>query len=140
MNRKLKTRLPFLEQPKLSRKSQIQKQQYDRGTKSLPEISEGSNVLLHDGKGWRIKREVLRKVETPRSYIVQTDAGGQLRRNQQDILVTPEPTKESLSDEVEVGQESGSEDTTRETTSPPNYAYVTRFGRTIKPPVRYTDT
>jgi len=46
---------------------------------------------------------------------VQTESGGQLRRNRQDILVTPKPTKELQAEEAQVIQESEPEETTTTT-------------------------
>lgn len=50
MNRKIKTRLPELNEQEISTRSLKQKQHYDRHTKALPEIASGSTVRLHDGK------------------------------------------------------------------------------------------
>ena len=122
----------------MSGKSQ-QKQHYEKGTKTLPEISNGSNVRLHDGKSWSIRGQVIERAETPRSYIIQTEAGGQLRRNRQDVLVTqqPEPEGPKVPDcEEQTNPETSNElqsPPTEVQTSPPNsYAYVTRYGRAVK--------
>lgn len=76
MNRKLNTDLPDLGERSLSTKSLKQKQHYDKGTKPIPELHNGSNVRLHDGKGWSIRGQVVDKAETPRSYIIQTETRG----------------------------------------------------------------
>ena len=89
MNRKLKTHLADLGERTLSTESLKQKQHYDKGKNSLSEFHNGSNARLHDGKGWSIRRQVVDKAKTPRSCIIQTETGGQLRRNHQDILATP---------------------------------------------------
>ena len=36
---------------------------------------------------------MMARAETPRSYIIQTETGGQLRRNRQDVLVPQQPEK-----------------------------------------------
>lgn len=146
MNRKIKTRLPELNEQELSTRSLKQKQYYDRRTKALPEISSGSNVRLHDGKSWSIRGQVIERAETPRSYIIQTETGGQLRRNRQDVLVPqqPEPQgpEEPASEEFSNPEASNDLEVqpaqTKVQSGPSNsYAYVTRYGRTIKPPTRF---
>ncbi len=58
MNRKLRTRLPRMNQEKshldkaILEKQQKQKQYYDAKTKPLPPLAEGSTVRIHRGKSW----------------------------------------------------------------------------------------
>ena len=67
-----------------------QKAGYDRrhGVKSLPDLQPGEPVLVKlDGqKGWNQPAVVKQKLNVaPRSYIVETAGGGQLRRNRRHL-------------------------------------------------------
>ena len=61
-----------------------QKRYYDahHGVHPLPELHPGSPVLLKkdSDKGWSQPAEIIRQV-APRSYLLQTERGNQLRRN-----------------------------------------------------------
>ena len=96
MNRKLRTRLPRLKQETLHlkksvlEKQQKQKQYYDVKTKSLRPLAEGSTVRIQRGKSWNSMAQVMKKADTPRSYILQDETGRLLRRNRRDLLRTDE--------------------------------------------------
>ncbi|CAB4040233.1 Transposon Ty3-G Gag-Pol poly [Paramuricea clavata] len=96
MNRKLRTRLPRLKQETLHlnksvlEKQQKQKQYYDVKTKSLRPLAEGSTVRIQHGKSWNSMAQVMKKADTPRSYILQDETGRLLRRNRRDLLRTDE--------------------------------------------------
>ncbi len=94
MNRKLRTRLPRMNQEKshldkaILEKQQKQKQYYDAKTKPLPPLAEGSTVRIHRGKSWDSLAQVVKTADSPRSYILQDEAGKILRRNRRDLLHT----------------------------------------------------
>ena len=96
MNRKLRTRSPRLKQETLHlkksvlEKQQKQKQYYDVKTKSLRPLAEGSMVRIQRGKSWNSKAQVMKKADTPRSYILQDETGRLLRTNRRDHLRTDE--------------------------------------------------
>ncbi len=75
---------------------ETQKKYFDDRTqrKTLPLLEPGNVVRVHrdNPSDWRIKGEVIEKV-APRSYLVKTDAGGLLRRNRRDLLLTKKTDK-----------------------------------------------
>ena len=69
---------------------QKQKQYYDRVTKKLPELKVGDCVRVRLGRTWT-PGIISSKHNTPRSYLVTTESGGEYRRNRRVINRTPEP-------------------------------------------------
>ena len=67
-----------------------QKFYHDRSAKELAEIPTCSTVKIHNGKNWPTKAKVIEKARSPRSYVVETEAGQTLRRNCRDLLKTSE--------------------------------------------------
>lgn len=55
---------------------------YNKHAQNLPELLDGQNVHVQDpiSKLW-IPAKIISKAETPRSYIIETETGRQLRRN-----------------------------------------------------------
>ena len=105
MSRKLRTRLPTsksLLQPQPRCTSQIRhnlltRQQrlkafYDRGTRPLSNLHEGELVRMKRGRDWT-SAVVVKQHQAPRSYIVATPDGMQMRR----IHFHLQPTKEEAS-------------------------------------------
>ena len=105
MSRKVITRLPtsksLLEpQPRstsqichnLLTRQQRQKAFYDRGTRPLSKLHEGKPVRMKRGRDWT-PAVVVQQHQTPRSYIVVTPDGTQMRRNRFHL----QPTKEEAS-------------------------------------------
>ena len=104
-SRKLRTRLPTsksLLQPQPRPTSQIrynlltrqqrQKAFYDRGTRPLFKLHEGEPVRMKRGREWT-PAVVVKQHQAPRSYIVATPDGTQMRRNRFHL----QPTKEEAS-------------------------------------------
>ncbi len=95
-NRKLQTRLPRMNQEKLHLdkailgKQQKQKEYYDAKTKPLLPLGEGSTVRINREKSWDSLAQVVKRADSPRSYILQDEAGKILRRNRRDLLHTNE--------------------------------------------------
>ena len=76
----------------LELRQQKAKQQYDKNTVEKPELSDLQPVRVRnrETKRWE-PAHVVKKADTPRSYIVQRCAGGvPLRRNRQQIRATHE--------------------------------------------------
>ena len=63
---------------------------YDRKTKSLPEIPVGSTVRIQENNSRPVKGKVVEKSSAPRSCIVETEMGTERRRNREQLLVTNE--------------------------------------------------
>ncbi|XP_030745261.1 uncharacterized protein K02A2.6-like [Sitophilus oryzae] len=92
-NRKLQTKLPIKtellipskinyekEKEKLEQKRQEYKSYYDRSVRERKEFEEGENVVVKEGRIWE-PGKIIRKLEEPRSYIVQKENGNEIRRN-----------------------------------------------------------
>ncbi len=90
MHRKLRTRLPTVEQERALQPPNLkQKQYYDAGARSLKPLQEHDMVRIRTGKTWGLKAQVLKEV-APRSYHVLTEQGKVFRRNRRDLLKTAE--------------------------------------------------
>ena len=102
MSRKLRTRLPTFKsllepqarstsqvRHKLLSRQQSQKAFYDRGTRPLSTLHEGEPVRMRRGREWT-PAVVVKQHQAPRSYIVATPNGTQIRRNRIHLL----PAKE----------------------------------------------
>jgi hypothetical protein len=143
-----------------------QKKDYDRGTRPLAPLEAGDTVRVRISSTWE-PAQVTGKCDTPRSYDVITSGGQHLRRNRSQLLATKGPPPIVLQDvESNVpgegpGQPSHSvpisshelqpSNPTAEKsvvpsndqpctshTSPSSTGTVrTRYGRTVKPPVRF---
>ena len=73
---------------------------YNRGAKPLKQLEQGAKVQVykHDKKEWMPAQIVDTHDETPRSYIVQLENGGQCRRNRKDIIDLPANDKDKNDD------------------------------------------
>ena len=117
VSRKLRTRLPtpkYLLKPMPRPTSQVrqqllsrqrsQKNFYDRGTRPLPQLHHGEAVRIQQGSEW--KPVVVVKHVAPRSYIVATPDGTQMRRNRVHLQQTKEAAQVVSPDLEPVGNES----------------------------------
>ena len=99
MGRRLKTGLPIATEllksentgkvkKKLKSRQQKQKLYHDKhSSKEFKSLSQGQKVaVLHDKK-W-IPGTIVKKYQTPRSYVVETPSGTKLRRNRRHINTT----------------------------------------------------
>ena len=79
----------------------LQKNYYDRNTKSLPELDDGNTVRIKDKSSKKEWKKAV--VVAPRSYIAQDESGQLYRRNRQQLVKTPEkmglPVVSSLLDD-----------------------------------------
>ena len=128
---------------------QQQKSTYDRSAKPLPPLSVGDKVRMQTEKGYKTPAVVTNTSE-PRSYIVRTEAG-EYRRNRRHLLKVPDtnseeanepimPTKDLMKEPSKTDSVPTIQDNppTAQMNQTPNQ-YVTRSGRTVKPPQRYGD-
>ena len=95
MNRRLRTRLPdsddLLPSEKITSQTfQKQAQYYNVGAKELAPLLPGDSVHVRSDGEWRTKAVVEGQGQSPRSYIIKTEAGKRLRRNRQRLLHTKE--------------------------------------------------
>ena len=103
MGRRTKTRIPTSEvllKPQIIepgivydglQKSRVsQKFYYDRGSASLPRISEDDAIRIHTENGWE-PAEYIDRHRLPRSYVVKSGPQARLyRRNRNDLMITQE--------------------------------------------------
>ncbi|KAI8516719.1 hypothetical protein Bbelb_053000 [Branchiostoma belcheri] len=89
--RRYKTRLPTKIHPpadqeevmgKLTAAQEKSKKQYDRQAQQLPELVRGQTVHIQEPikKTWT-PGQIVGKADTPKSYVVETESGKQMRRN-----------------------------------------------------------
>ncbi|CAI9721422.1 Hypothetical predicted protein [Octopus vulgaris] len=121
---------------------------YNKHAQYLPEILGGQHVHTQDPitKTW-IPAQVVSRAETPRSYIIETESGRQLRRNRAHIRPTPEllrttcttpaalvttPTESSPQRAQTTYQQPNNTPQT-----PVRSTRSTRWRKNILPPVRY---
>ena len=73
-----------------------QKNDFDRrhNVKPLPLIPDDAEVWITTDRGQPVRGRVSGMSETPRSYCVDTDGGGRVRRNRQHLNVIPENREE----------------------------------------------
>lgn len=130
---------------------------YDRGTKSLPQLQPGDKVYVRDGKVW-VGAQVKSRDQNERSYWVQSDNGGIYRRNREQIMSVPNQGNAQVSPRIggryDVCDEHRDEAAPlastiapRSPTPPPppplprdGTYYVTRSGRTVRPPKKFVPT
>ena len=62
---------------------------YNRTAKDLPDIPNGTIVRIRENNTWPVKAKVIKKANTPRSFIVETEKGA-IRRNRHNLPVTDE--------------------------------------------------
>ena len=89
MNRYPRTSLPSVKLPKPSRiekSKRLYKHHYDKGVKNLPPLDKGQSARIHNKSDWSRKGIVIDKSPQPRSYLLATDKGTIITRNQRDLL------------------------------------------------------
>ncbi|CAB4009628.1 Transposon Ty3-G Gag-Pol poly [Paramuricea clavata] len=172
MNRRLRSRFPQTisqlnpripdrveVKTKLNLKQQKQKFYYDRQSKSITKLHERDRIRVRM-KGSRKPGVVTREEETPRSYRVQIDDGGEYRRNRRMLLksVEPDPVAEDMfSDEIPstrirsipslenvealatLDETQSQSSTITEIIPPSTEVRTTSRGRIIKRPSRFND-
>ena len=126
----LKPRWPDMEvirqKEELNRSKQEESFNIRHGARDLPILHPNTSVVLRGDN--KTPATIVQRTKDPRSYEVETQSGGVLRRNRRDL--------------VNIIPQSASEETTTEATTAPQTRDVpsdstTRSGRTSKPPDRY---
>lgn len=161
-NRKVKSNLPSIQilekdeevLSKMESKQQLHQARYDAHSRPLPELQPGQSVRIQHPISKKWDPAIMRRQceENPRSYIVETETGGQYRRNRKHIRSTGETfsftpkrnTDLTAHDTVATGTQgvhSSENENPQATTSHQNDQtsqladrYVTHYGRTVKAP------
>ena len=130
---------------RLAERQQKQKNYYDQHAHDLSHLEPGQDVRIqdHKTKEWQ-QGTIQEKCQEPRSYVVETENGKQLRRNRQHIRPTIRPVV-GHSLETQARQQSEHMDNstcqTNNEQGQDNEAvelvYRTRSGRVIRKPERY---
>jgi hypothetical protein len=111
------------------------KERYDQHAKDLPDIQPGTVVRIRakEDEKWNQLGKVVEKCAQPRSYRVLNDKGNVVRRNRRHLI----PCKDRFQirndfdyDDLEV--------TTRPSSPEPPNEIVTRSGRVVRKPTRYS--
>ena len=152
MSRRLRTQMPTIPtllkptisegiRERLTHRQQKQKGLYDRGAKPLPDLAPGDNVRYRVNKAWK-PATVIKRHENPRSYYIQTNHGTVIRRNRYHLKRINEavaPTQDSIDDECSV--DTSDNRPSPEVPPPPELSQPderrSRYGRIIRPPIRY---
>ncbi|KAL9967831.1 hypothetical protein ACROYT_G026128 [Oculina patagonica] len=130
---------------RLEERQELQRYYHDRSARHLPELASGQKVTIQDPATLKWKpAEVKERLTTvPRSYMVTTPAGGELRRNRTHIREVPQGNQEispELGGQIVSHAPSsaavGIQDTPGNQVSTDPGSYVTRSGRVIKAPER----
>ena len=125
-----------------------QKFYHNRLATELAEIPTGSTVRIHNGKNRPTKAKVIEKATSPRSYVVETEAGQTLRRNRRDLLKTSEsfsrtegdndfPIPESSRTAIQLKPGNNENEFLPEVNNDSAQHYCQRLGTSVRPPNRY---
>ena len=125
---------------KLSKKQRKQKYLYNKTRRDLSQLNQGDAIRIQRENKWE-PGVVTDRANTPRSYHVRTERG-EYRRNRRHLMKTNEMPIRS-DDRIEDDYDTNVDDSTQSdewepSTSEPK-PYVTRYGRTVKTPVRFKD-
>lgn len=124
-----------------------QKYYYDRGTRELQELKKGQKVKVRFNNQWI--NGTIHDIKGIRSYMVQTYTGNIIRRNRKHLIVDSNERREVLqyphyddviynSYDARTQSSSGNPVQSADSSSTQNHNYVTRFGRIVRPPDRWT--
>jgi len=150
--RHLRTNLPTIKESFNENSKQFQRKytsdireseqlHYDARSRKLQPLEEETTVRINsknDSPRWKRKGKIIAKRTEPRSYDVLNENGNIIRRNRIDLIPTKEkfePEEERYDDLLE--NETEIEPITNEGTLI-DQPYVTRSGRTVRKPDRYT--
>ena len=122
-----------------------QKYYHDRSVKKLVEIPTSSTMRIHNGT---TEAKAIDEARSPRSYVVETEAGQTLRRNRRDLLKTSESFIRTEADtgfpipkssRTTIQQKSGyyENDLLPKVNNDSAQPYRQRLRTSVKPPTRY---
>lgn len=146
MSRRVRTKIPInreLLKPevqlnvkeKIVKKQNVSKYYYDKNAKSLSELYVNQNVLIRNGKKWE-RGVIVKKDGKPRSYWVKCQNNRMLRRNRAHLK--PSNNEPIFEYNFDVDNSVTDKSSVRScVSSKSNNLYVTRSGRTVRPPKRY---
>ena len=142
-------RLPAMLQPcvsegvkeKLKQCHLRQKSQYDNGTKPLSDLKPGDTIRYQVNKSWK-PATVVNKHDSPWSYNIQTPEGTVLRRNRYHLKPSKGTVKlhnDFIDDEygTSINSEAQQPPQLPQPMPSPSEKRHSRYGRVIRPPVRY---
>ena len=165
MSRRLQSALPMLPslleqtcnndmKQKFHDRQMKQKFYYDRTAKQLPPLKSNDVVRFKHNNSWK-QAVVVGSHFTPRSYIIQTTNGTILRRNRRHLKKSYEQTPPNISHWYDDDDESSTvtqqvlclqtmanishNSATASPVVPPIIKKRSRYGRLIRPPVRYAE-
>ena len=131
----------------LRERQQRQKSYFDVGTKSLPPVVPGQEVMVRHPVKSTWEPATVKSVSHPHSAVVETSSGSAVRRNTVDLR--PRPPKEvwfKPSDSVPDAMPAAAADSDADTSgpsespntspSPPEEVYTTKSGREVHRPKR----
>ncbi len=103
MGRSLRTRLPKFDEllHAMCENSARAAANYDKNAKNLQPLKEGETVRIRHNQQWEPLAKVIGEADTPRSYIVKTEAGNLLKRNRRHLLKTGEKMTEMAEDQFQ---------------------------------------
>jgi hypothetical protein len=121
-----------------------QKEMFDRNARDLPPLKPGDVVRVRQDS--ELTRGVVTSVhQSPRSYVVETERGSTLRRNRRHLHPTTEPRPDTRPMDDQLPTQSHVDQPPRIQTVQNNRPRgilkqtVTPSGRSVKPPVRFSD-
>ena len=127
----------------LNERQETQRFYHDRSVKTLPVLPTGTSITIQDPVTHKWEPGTVKgKIESvPRSYVVTTQNGSELRRNRSHLRETPPPagpeaTITNTPAPTPNTSHQEAEETRIEPGGPPG-ATVTRSGRIVKPPDRF---
>lgn len=111
-----------------------QRKYYDRSAHPLPPIKPGEQVRMWKDSRWK-PADVLEQSEQPRSFVVQTEEGGEYRRNRTDLLkLRTEPV--ASENEHPASPYKNSDETPSDNLNSPSPTVRRISQRQVKPPER----
>jgi len=145
-------------QSELEVRQNIQKKYYDRHTRSLPQLNQGDVIRVKNNREWESGMVTEKLDNVPRSFMIKTESGSELRRNRRHLVKTKEePPDCSPPHEDDVLTDSPPESNTDSNSNNSDSSYSTvvntntdtnivpdstslrRSTRVSRPPVRFRD-
>jgi len=134
-------------QSELEVRQNIQKKFYDRHTRSLPQLNQGDVIRVKNNGQWESGMVTEKLDNVPRSFMIKTESGSELRRNRRHLIQTKEePPDCSPPHEDDVLTDSHPEPNTdsdtvvnTNTNTVPDSISLRRSTRISRQPVRFRD-
>jgi len=124
---------------KIKQKQHVSKEYYDKGARQLCELQPNDSIRMQVQNRW-VPGTVVRKANTPRSYVVRGLNGQEYRRNRKHLRKVNEPSPVPVDiddiDEPTLQQQEPPQ-VEQSINSPVIEGNRTSYGRVIRPPARY---